>query len=92
VTRILHEKARTFVGSTHVNFFSIATLSRLLKNLNFKVLETDTVISELGTIKNYLSYEEPYSGGAQLELDLLTPEYLYAHDLGSRIFLLAQKS
>jgi 2-polyprenyl-3-methyl-5-hydroxy-6-metoxy-1,4-benzoquinol methylase len=91
VTRILHEKSRTFGGSAHVNFFSIETLSRLLTKHGFQVLETDTVISELGTIRNYLSYEEPYSGQSPLELDFLTPEYLYQHNLGSRIFMLARK-
>lgn len=91
VTSILHEKARTFGGHTHVNFFSITTLSAMLKNNGFSVLAKDTVISELGTIKNYLSYEEPYSGSADLGLDFLTPEYLYRNDLGSRILLLCQK-
>jgi 2-polyprenyl-3-methyl-5-hydroxy-6-metoxy-1,4-benzoquinol methylase len=91
VTRILHEEARTFGGHTHVNFFSIGTLSRLLEKHGFEALETDTVISELGTIKNYLSYEDPYGGESSLELDFLTPEYLYKHNLGSRIFMLARK-
>ncbi len=91
VTRILQEKSRTFGGSSHVNFFSIDTLSRLAKKNNFKVLETDNVISELGTIKNYLSYEDPYSGSAELCLDFLTPEYLYKNNLGSRIFMLCRK-
>ena len=91
VTRILHEKARTFGGSAHVNFFSIETLGKLLRNNGFNILDSDTVISELGTIKNYLSHDEPYKGNSDLELDFLTPEYLYANNLGSRIFLLAKK-
>ena len=57
VTRILHENARTFGGHTHVNFFSIDSLSAMLKNNGFSVLSTDTIISELGTIKNHLAYE-----------------------------------
>lgn len=91
VTRILHEKARTFGGSSHVNFFSIETLSKLLEKHRFEILETDTVISELGTIKSYLSYGDPYKGCAGLKLDFLTPEFLYNHNLGSRIFMLAKK-
>lgn len=91
VTRILHEKARTFGKGYHVSFFSINTLSRLIEKNGFKVLETDTIISELGTIKNYLSYEDPYSGGADLDLDFLTPEYLYKNELGSRIIMLCKK-
>jgi hypothetical protein len=62
-----------------------------LEKHGFKTIAYDTAISELGTIKNFLSYEEPYSGTAELNLDFLTPEYLYRHQLGSRIVLVAQK-
>lgn len=90
VTRILHEKARTFGGSSHVNFFSIETLKTFLENQGFEVLESDTMISELGTIKNHLSFEEPYSGVSDIDWDFLTPEYLYDNNLGSRIIMLAR--
>ena len=92
VTRILHERSRTFGGHAHVNFFSIETLSMLLEKHEFEVLETDTVISELGTIMNHLSYEDPYSGLSSNNLGFfLTPEFIYQHNLGSRIFMLARK-
>lgn len=90
VTRILHEKSRTFGGFSHVNFFNIETLSKMLERHGFEVVATDTVISELGTIKNYLAYDSPYSGTSDLSFAFLTPEYLYKNDLGSRIFLLAK--
>jgi SAM-dependent methyltransferase len=91
VTRILHEKSGTFGGFTHVNFFSIDTLSKLLQNHKFDVLISDNAISELGSIKNYLSYEDPYTSDSSFNLDFLTPRYLYEHDLGSRIFMLGRK-
>lgn len=91
VTRLLHEKARTFGGHTHVNFFSMQSLSALLARNGFSVLSTDTVISELGTIQNYLMYEDPYNGCAESGFDFLTPEFLYQNDLGSRILLLCRK-
>lgn len=91
VTRILHEKSGTFGGHTHVNFFNVETLSRLLKKHGFEICETDTVITEIGTIKNYLSYEDPYSGSAEPELPFLTPEFIYKYNLGSRIIVVAKK-
>jgi 2-polyprenyl-3-methyl-5-hydroxy-6-metoxy-1,4-benzoquinol methylase len=91
VTRILHEKAHTFGGNSHVNFFSIETLSKFLKKNGFEMLKADTVISEISTIKNYISYEDPYSGCAEPMLNFLTPEFLYNYNLGSRIFMLAKK-
>ena len=92
VTRILHEKSRTFGGNSHVNFFSIETLTELLKKHEFNILESDTAISEIGTIKNFLSYEDPYCGESSLEMEFLTPEYLFENNLGSRIFILAKKT
>ena len=92
VTRLLHEKARTFGGSSHVNFFSINTLTQIVEKIGFKVIETDTMISELGTINNHLSYNDHYSGPGNGELDFLTPEFIYKHELGSRILLLAEKN
>lgn len=91
VTRILHEKSGTFGGFSHVNFFSIDTLTKLLQKHKFEVLIVDTAISELGSIKNYLSYEDPYTCDSSFNLDLLTPKYLYENDLGSRIFMLCRK-
>lgn len=91
ITRILHEKSGTFGGFTHVNFFSIDTLSKLLNKHKFEVLVVDTAISELGSIKNYLSYEDPYTSDSSFDLEIITPKYLYENDLGSRIFMLCRK-
>jgi hypothetical protein len=91
VTRIMHEKSGTFAGYSHVNFFNINTLGQLCKKHGFQILETDSFISEIGTIKNYLCYQDPYNGNADLSLDFLTPEYLYENNLGSRIAMLCRK-
>lgn len=91
VTRVLHEKSGTFAGYSHVNFFSIDSLGSLCEKHGFKILETDTIISEIGTIKNHLCYQDSYSGDANLPLDFLTPEYLYDNNLGSRIIILCRK-
>lgn len=91
VTRLLHEKARTFGGSSHVNFFSIDTLSSLVEASGFKVIETDTMISELGTINNHLAYNDHYHGSGKGDLEFLSPDFLYDNNLGSRILLLAEK-
>lgn len=91
VTRILHERSQTFGGSTHVNFFSIETLGKLCERHGFKILDTDTVISEIDTIKNYLCYEDPYSGCTEMKLDYINPEFIYKNKLGSKIFMLCKK-
>lgn len=91
VTRLLHDKSRTFYGYAHVNFFSIDTLTAILENNGFAVEKFDTIITEIGAIKNYLSYEPPYSGDATEGLDFITPEFIFDNFLGSRIIMLARK-
>lgn len=80
--RVLHEKAVTFAGDSHVNHFSPSTLARLLESSGFTVADCETLLTEIGTINNYLSFEEPYFGDAEPVLDLLTPEYLHRQRLG----------
>jgi 2-polyprenyl-3-methyl-5-hydroxy-6-metoxy-1,4-benzoquinol methylase len=88
--RILHEKAVTFAGDSHVNHFSPATLMRLLAMSGFAVADCETLLTEIGTINNYLSFEDPYFGDAQPVLDLLTPEYLHQHRLGYLLQVIAR--
>lgn len=80
--RVLHEKAVTFYGDSHVNHFNAATLSRLLESAGFVVADCETILTEIGTINNYLHFEEPYFGEAPALLDVLTPEYLHDRRLG----------
>lgn len=89
VTRLLHERSGTFRGQSHVNFFNVGTLGRLLEEGGFRVVDRDSIITELGTIHNYLNYEDPYFGGAPPAVPSLTPEFLHDHFLGSRILVVA---
>ena len=89
VSRILHEKSATFSGDSHVNFFNASTLTRLLGRGGFAVKECETLLTELGTINNYLNFEDPYFGEGGPVLDFLTPEYIHDRMLGSRVLALA---
>jgi 2-polyprenyl-3-methyl-5-hydroxy-6-metoxy-1,4-benzoquinol methylase len=88
--RILHEKAVTFYGDSHVNHFNAATLGRLLESSGFAVADCETLLTEIGTINNYLSFEEPYFGDARPVLDFLTPEYLHRNLLGYLLQVIAR--
>jgi 2-polyprenyl-3-methyl-5-hydroxy-6-metoxy-1,4-benzoquinol methylase len=92
VTRILHEKSGTFGGHSHVSFFNRRTLGRLLSETGFTMVEQETLITELGTINNYLSFEEPYLGRAPTVLDVLTPELIHEKLIGSKLLMLVTKN
>jgi 2-polyprenyl-3-methyl-5-hydroxy-6-metoxy-1,4-benzoquinol methylase len=89
-SRLLHERSATFGGDSHVNFFNVRTLTRMLGGVGFEVLEAETLLTQLGTIDNYLSYEDPYFGQSERVLDFLTPEYIHGRMLGSRLLVLAR--
>jgi len=88
--RVLHEKAVTFSGDSHVNHFTAATLTRLLESSGFAVADCETLLTEIGTINNYLSFEDPYFGDAQPVLDFLTPAYLHDRRLGYLLQVIAR--
>jgi len=90
VTRILREKSGTFGGHSHVNFFNLPTITRLLDQCGFGLLEAETLITELGAINNHLGFEDPYLGRAEPVLDVLTPEFIHDRLLGSKLFILAR--
>lgn len=90
VTRLLHEKSGTFGGHSHINHFNLRTISTLLGQTHYVVLEAETIITELGTINNYLDFQDPYLGQAKILLDCLTPELIHDHFLGSKLLVLAK--
>jgi len=89
VSRVLHEKSATFAGDAHINFFNVATLTRLLEQNGFVVREAETLLTELGAIANHFGFEDPYLGEAGVVVDCLTPKYIHDHLLGARLFVLA---
>ena len=91
VTRLLHDRSNTFGGHSHVNHFTAQTLTKLLELTGFEVVEMETVITELGTINNYLAFEDPYQGEADPFWEELTPELIHKNMWGSRLLAVACK-
>jgi 2-polyprenyl-3-methyl-5-hydroxy-6-metoxy-1,4-benzoquinol methylase len=91
VTRILHEKSNTFGGHSHLNHFNARSLTMLLEGAGLEILELETILTELGSINNYLDFQDPYLGEAGDFLPCLTPEFIHDRLLGSRLLALAKK-
>jgi len=89
VTRLLQEKSNTFGGHSHLNHFSPRTLEALLNRAGLVGLEMETVVTELGTINNYLAFEDAYSGSAAAFWPALTPALIHRNLWGSRILAVA---
>lgn len=91
VTRLLRERSNTFGGHSHLQFFDEGTLGELLRRSGFALLEMDTMITELGTINNYLAFAEPYAANEPPLLAFLTPQFIYANGLGSLLVAVARR-
>jgi len=91
-SRLIREKSPTFC-IYHLNYFSERSLSQLLIENGFTVLQHETVISEIDNCRNYLEFQEPYMSIPRYEhsFDWLTPEYIHNNKLGGRWFFIAQK-
>ena len=100
-TRVLHERAATFDGRNHLLYFSPRTLRDLLGREGFEVVSMRTRVASLDPVLEWLTYHEPYSGGAptddefvravaerQADVELLLEEL----DLGYKLHCLAVKT
>jgi 2-polyprenyl-3-methyl-5-hydroxy-6-metoxy-1,4-benzoquinol methylase len=91
-SRILQEKSSTFDGRCHINFFSDKTITMLLKKHKFRVVETETIVTELKTVSNYLNFDDPYSPVKKHPyFHLFTPEIIHQNRWGSRLLVYAEK-
>ena len=89
--RIMHERCATFSGDTHINFFNDQTLTKIQEMNGFKVLESETVFSEVNTIKNYLNYNDPYIGDSEQEFEFLDPKIIHENLLGYALVTYSRK-
>ena len=89
--RILHEKCSTFAGHQHINHFSIETLKKFIQKNNFKIKDIETVISDAGTVNNYLDYQDPYLSNTKFRPSFTNPDFIHKNNLGYTILCIAEK-
>ncbi|MAI28679.1 MAG: hypothetical protein CMP38_00580 [Rickettsiales bacterium] len=90
--RILKDKCSMFSGEQHINFFSIQNLEEFLNKNFFKTTLSETVISDIGTVKNFLNYsgDLDYSD-EESELNFLEPNLIHKNGLGYTILNISKK-
>ncbi|MBU2430945.1 MAG: class I SAM-dependent methyltransferase, partial [Proteobacteria bacterium] len=54
----------------HVNLYGVNTIKQLADKCGLKILDIQTVISEIGVINNYLNYEDPYLGSINNKINI----------------------
>jgi SAM-dependent methyltransferase len=81
--KILQEKCNMFDGLEHVNLYGVSTIKRLADKCGLKILDIQTVISEIGVINNYLNYEDPYQGSIDNKTDI--PNLINENELTEKL-------
>jgi SAM-dependent methyltransferase len=91
-SRLIRERSPSF-NVYHLNYFDQHSLTALLTSRGFEVASLETLISEIDNCRNYLEFQEPYMSTPRGEkaFDWLTPDYIHANMLGSRLLALGRK-
>lgn len=85
-TRLFRGQSPIFVWK-HVSYFTIPSLNLLMEKMGYKAEIVETVITEIGNIRNYLAWDNQYSGDHENDttFDFITPEFIHNNLMGSRI-------
>jgi len=89
--RILHKECSMFHGHQHLNFYSPNTLGNLLKKNGFKVFNMETIISDIDTIRNHLSFDRPYKDSSNKDFYFLNSDLIHKNLMGYTLLTIAEK-
>ncbi len=91
-TRLLESESNTFLGYQHINFFNVDSLSNLVINSGFKLLNAETYITQMNTIKKYfLKLGLTKNSGLNRFIDTLSSSYIHDNLLGAYLCCLFEK-
>ena len=80
-----------FSGEQHLNYYTPKTIEDLLKKYNFEVQSNETIISDIGTVKNFLNYENPYLGNSKFNSYILNSKKLHKELMGYTLLTIGKK-
>jgi 2-polyprenyl-3-methyl-5-hydroxy-6-metoxy-1,4-benzoquinol methylase len=88
---ILKDKCTMFSGEQHINFFSATTLEKFLVKNNFKVLSSETIISDAGGVINFLNYNNRLKKENNRVYPFAEPDFIHKNMLGYTLLTIAEK-
>ena len=89
--RLLHSECSMFHGHQHLNFYSPKTLTKFLKKKGFKINTLETVISDIDTVRNHMTFQLPYLGESTEKFYFLEADLMHENMMGYTILAVAQK-
>ena len=87
--RIMHEKSPIFIGPHHIMHYGINQMKILMKG--FELLHSESYVSELNWISNWLNFRNPEYGDSLLMSELFDPKKICELGMGFKVNLIFRK-
>jgi SAM-dependent methyltransferase len=87
--RMMHEFSPMFVGPHHTMHFGISQLKILMDD--YELLHTESYVSELNWLSNWLNFQNPELGDAHLMFELFDPKKISELGMGIKLNAIFRK-
>jgi len=81
--RVMHGSSPVFIGPHHTMHYGIKQLKRLM--FDYELLESESYVSELNWISNWLNFKNPEFGDAKLMFELFNPKKICELGMGIKL-------
>ena len=88
-TRIMHERSPIFIGPHHTMHYGINQLNLLMKD--YELIYSESYVSELNWISNWMNFKNPEFGDSALMKDLLPPRKICELGMGFKVNAIYRK-
>jgi 2-polyprenyl-3-methyl-5-hydroxy-6-metoxy-1,4-benzoquinol methylase len=87
--RMMHENSPVFIGPHHTMHYGIEQLKRLMPD--YELLESESYVSELNWISNWLNFQNPELGDSKLMFELFDPKKICELGMGIKLNAIFKK-
>ena len=87
--KIMHKDSPVFIGAHHTMHYGINQLKILMKD--YELLDSESYVSELNWISNWLNFENPEFGDSKLAYDLFDPKKICDLGMGIKLNVIFKK-
>lgn len=87
--RIMHKDSPVFIGPHHTMHYGVNQLKYLMKD--YELLDSESYVSELNWISNWLNFKNPEFGDSPLMFDLFDPNKICELGMGIKLNAIFRK-
>ncbi len=87
--RMMHEHSPVFIGPHHTMHFGISQLKLLMEG--YELVHSESYVSELNWLSNWLNFKNPGEGDAKLMTELLDPKKISELGMGFKVNAIFRK-